>query len=114
MEEWAKSIQEKEETETPEEDTQTADDAASGTVSDGADASAGTDTADTTKPKKQKVRTTTEVYVREGPSTDAAAYKLVAKGKRFIKLGEEGDWTQVKYGDKTAYVKSEFLEDITE
>ena len=63
---------------------------------------------------KTTVRATTNVYIRSTPSTDSKALSKALKGEEYTKVGEEGDWTIIEYNDGTAYIKSEYLEEVTE
>ncbi len=71
-------------------------------------------TEETSEETKTTVRATTNVYIRSTPSTDSKALSKALKGEEYTKVGEEGDWTIIEYNDGTAYIKSEYLEEVTE
>ena len=52
----------------------------------------------------------TNVNVRSEPNTKSKSYGKVSKGNTLERTEERSDgWSCIKYGDKTAYIKSEFL-----
>jgi hypothetical protein len=51
--------------------------------------------------------------VRSEASTDSESLGKAAKGTIFTKLGESGDWTQIDYNGTTAYVKTEYVKEVT-
>lgn len=64
------------------------------------------------EPETTTVRATTNVYIRESASTDSTALSKALEGEEYTKVGEEGDWTIIEYDGGTAYIKSEFLEEV--
>ena len=63
---------------------------------------------------KTTVRATTNVYIRAAATTDSEAYSKALEGEEYTKVGEEGDWTIIEYNGGIAYIKSEFLEEVTD
>ena len=55
----------------------------------------------------------TDVSVRDAPSTDGGFLSSVNVGETYTKLGTEGDWTKIDYMGTEAYIKSEFVQDVT-
>ena len=68
---------------------------------------------DTTQNTTQKVRTTAKVFVRSGPGKNYSEHGKAEAGTEFTKLGEEGDWIKVDYKGAEGYIRSDFLEDVT-
>lgn len=54
------------------------------------------------------------VNVRDGSSTDSNVLGKVGQGETFTKLGVDGEWTQIDYNGTTAYVKTEFVQEVTD
>ena len=53
--------------------------------------------------------TSSDVNIRSGPGTDS---EIVGKSRLrtpYPKTGESGDWTEIEYDGKTAYIKTEFV-----
>lgn len=67
---------------------------------------------DSEEPAKVTVRTIDNVYVRAAATTDSEAYEKALTGTSFTKVGTEGDWTKIEYKGGTAYIKTEFLEEV--
>lgn len=61
----------------------------------------------------QQVRTTAKVFVRTGPGKDYSEHGKAEAGTVFTKLGVEGDWVKVNYKGADGYIRSDFLEDVT-
>lgn len=61
----------------------------------------------------QQVRTTAKVFVRTGPGKDYSEHGKAEAGTVFTKLGVEGDWVKVDYKGAEGYIRSDFLEDVT-
>lgn len=61
----------------------------------------------------QQVRTTSVVYVRKGPGKENESYGKVKEGVVFTKLGTEGDWVKIDYNGSEGYIRSDFLENVT-
>jgi len=51
-----------------------------------------------------------DVNVRDAASTDGLFLGKVSTGETFVKLGEEGEWTKIRFDTRNAYIKTEFLE----
>ena len=58
--------------------------------------------------------TTNDVFVRSGPGTNHSGIGKVNKDEKFEKIGEEDGWTKIKYKDGEGYIKSTFVEEVTE
>ena len=58
--------------------------------------------------------TSDDVYVRSGPGTSYSKLGKVNKDEQFEKIGEENDWTKIKYKDKEGYIKSSYVKEVTE
>ncbi|HWR22979.1 MAG TPA: SH3 domain-containing protein [Feifaniaceae bacterium] len=56
---------------------------------------------------------TANVNVRTGPSTSYSILGYLVKGETVQKTGTSGNWTQVKYNNRTAYVSSTYLKAYT-
>lgn len=62
----------------------------------------------------QMVRTTTTVNVRSDSNTDAKRLGSAVKGSEFEMIEAlENGWTKIKYEDKEAYIKSDYLEEFS-
>lgn len=57
-----------------------------------------------------QVKAKEAVSIRKEPSTDGQKLGSAYKGDTFEFLGEEGEWSKIKYDGQTAYIKSEFVE----
>lgn len=67
------------------------------------------------EPAKPKVITTYGVNIRAGSSADTEVISAADEGEVFVKLGEEYGWTKIQMDDGTiGYIKSNYVEDITE
>ncbi len=58
-----------------------------------------------------QVTTTDAVNIRSA-ADDSDSNNIIAKsakGDTFTRIGEEGEWSKIKYKDTTAYIKSEYL-----
>lgn len=55
--------------------------------------------------------TTTNVNMRTGAGTQYSIIKTVASNTVVESLGKSGDWSKVKVGSDTGYIKSEYLKD---
>lgn len=62
------------------------------------------------------VKANDKVRIRKTPSTEYNdnIIDTCAVGDIFKRLGLEGDWSKIEYKDNTAYIKTEFLTEITE
>jgi hypothetical protein len=61
-----------------------------------------------------QVRTTgNSLNVRSEASADSASLGKVEKGTVFTKLGESGEWTQIDYNGTPAYIKTEYVQEVT-
>jgi hypothetical protein len=61
-----------------------------------------------------QVRTTgNSLNVRSEASADSESLGKVEKGTVFTKLGESGEWTQIDYNGTPAYVKTEYVQEVT-
>ncbi|MBR1876881.1 MAG: SH3 domain-containing protein, partial [Lachnospiraceae bacterium] len=71
------------------------------------DTSTSTETAAT----EVQVKTTDAVRIRSSAddSSDANIIAKSAAGDTFTRIGEEGNWSKIKYKDTTAYIRSDFL-----
>ncbi len=58
-----------------------------------------------------QVKTTDAVRIRSSAddSSDANIIAKSAAGDTFTRIGEEGNWSKIKYKDTTAYIRSDFL-----
>lgn len=58
------------------------------------------------------VKLTDAVRIRSSPSKDDDSNVIAkaAAGDTYTKIGEEGEWTKIRYKDTEAYVSSEFVE----
>ncbi len=73
------------------------------------DASAATATTDAAT--EVQVKTTDAVRIRSS-ADDSSDSNIIAKsaaGDTFTRIGEEGNWSKIKYKDTTAYIRSDFL-----
>lgn len=57
--------------------------------------------------------TATDVSVRETPSVDGGFVAKANQGETYTKLGTDGEWTQIDYNGTPAYIKTEFVQDVT-
>lgn len=53
------------------------------------------------------------VNVRSGASSDTDMLGKANYGETYTKLGESGEWTQIDYNGTPAYIKTEFLQTVT-
>jgi hypothetical protein len=61
-----------------------------------------------------QVRITADsLNVRAEAGTDADSLGKVSEGSVFTKLGESGEWTQIDYNGTPAYVKTEYVQEVT-
>lgn len=60
------------------------------------------------------VITTDQVRVRATPSTDGEIVGLVASGTVLKKIEDAEDWTKLEFEDGEAYIKTEFLKEVTQ
>ena len=64
---------------------------------------------------KKLVMTTDKVKVRKDPSTDGEVVSLVDIGEVFTKIEDVEDaWTKIEYEGGEAYIKSDYLQEVTE
>jgi hypothetical protein len=86
------------------------DEAVAARISDGytADDTAVSDNA----VEEVTVRLTDNVRIRSSAdkSSDANIIAKASKGDTYTKIGEEGEWTKIRYKDTEAYVSSEYVE----
>ena len=54
------------------------------------------------------------VKVREEASTSSDVIAGAEKGDTFTKLGEKDGWTKIDYNGKTGYIKSDYVDEVTE
>ncbi len=54
------------------------------------------------------------VKVREKASTSSDVIAGAEKGDTFTKLGEKDGWTEIDYNGKTGYIKSDYVDEVTE
>ncbi len=73
-----------------------------------------------TEPEKeneywQKVQATTTVFVRSSPDKNDNSNKLgkAKAGEEFDVVSSQDGWTKVKYNDQEAYIKSDYLTDVS-
>ncbi len=79
---------------------------ASGQPIDASAATVATDAA-----TEVQVKTTDAVRIRSS-ADDSSDSNIIAKsaaGDTFTRIGEEGNWSKIKYKDTTAYIRSDFL-----
>lgn len=61
------------------------------------------------------VVTTDTLKVRKKPSTESSILKIISKGDKFIVKEEKNGWVKIAYtGNKTGYIKADFVEVIYE
>ncbi len=60
------------------------------------------------------VMTTDKVRVRATPGTDGEIVGLVDVGTVFKRIEDVEDWTKIPFEDQEAYIKTEFLKEVTE
>lgn len=64
---------------------------------------------------RKLVMTTDKVKVRATPSTDGDVKALVELGEVFTKIEDvEDGWTKIEYEGEEAYIKSDYLKEVTE
>ncbi len=70
-----------------------------------------TSTPTESAPTEVQVKTTDAVRIRSSAddSSDANIIAKSAAGDTFTRIGEEGNWSKIKYKDTTAYIRSDFL-----
>ncbi|MBO6111722.1 MAG: SH3 domain-containing protein [Lachnospiraceae bacterium] len=70
-----------------------------------------TTTSTETAATEVQVKTTDAVRIRSSAddSSDANIIAKSAAGDTFTRIGEEGNWSKIKYKDTTAYIRSDFL-----
>lgn len=68
------------------------------------------------KNKPTYVKTNDTVRIRKTPETDTNdnIIKTCNVGDMFLRLGVEGDWSRIQYDDGEAYIKTEFLNVVSE
>ena len=93
--------------ETPAEETPADDAVADETPADDAPA------ADENKEVRVKVNIKS-VKVREKASTSSDVIAGAEKGDTFTKLGETDGWTKIDYNGKIGYIKSDYVDEVTE
>ncbi len=93
--------------ETPAEETPADDVVADETPADDAPA------VDENKEVRVKVNIKS-VKVREKASTSSDVIAGAEKGDTFTKLGETDGWTKIDYNGKTGYIKSDYVDEVTE
>ena len=49
------------------------------------------------------------LWLRAEPSTTAETWARLAKGERLDVLSQDGEWTQVRYGEQVGYVMSQYI-----
>lgn len=54
------------------------------------------------------------VNVRSAADADSDKLGQANQGDVFVKLGVDGDWTKIQYDDKSGYIKTSYLEAVTE
>lgn len=54
-----------------------------------------------------------KVRIRSNPSTDSEVLGTAVMGDRFIRISEADGWSQIKYKDSQAYIKSDYVEPYT-
>ncbi|MBR5407778.1 MAG: efflux RND transporter periplasmic adaptor subunit [Lachnospiraceae bacterium] len=66
--------------------------------------------------KQSKVRATTTVFIRSAPDKDDDNNKLgkANEGDEFSIIGTENGWTKVVYNDSEAYIKSDYLKEVSD
>ena len=64
---------------------------------------------------KRTVRATTTVFIRSTPDKDTNDNKLgkANEGDEYTAIGAENGWTKVLYNDSEAYIKSDYLTEVT-
>lgn len=68
-----------------------------------------------TTPTELKIKVTYKsVNVRSKPSTSSGILGSAKKGETYTKLDETDGWTKIKYKGETGYIKSDYVEDVTE
>lgn len=72
-----------------------------------------TPAADENREVKVKVNIKS-VKVREKASTSSDVIAGAEKGDTFTKLGEKDGWTEIDYNGKTGYIKSDYVDEVTE
>ncbi len=113
MREWIDSVNAMEQVteentqETTEEDTEQSDDES-------------TDNAQEEQPEEQPQPTTVHVKVtsnsvnvRSASNTNSNILGKVNQGSQFVKLGVENDWTKIDYNGTPGYIKTEFVQEVT-
>lgn len=55
------------------------------------------------------MKTTTNLNLRQEPTTDSEIIKVIPKGTELLKYSEENGWAKVKTGEDVGYVSAEFL-----
>ena len=69
----------------------------------------------TEEDNKRTVRATTTVFIRSTPDKDTNDNKLgkANNGDEYTAIGAENGWTKVLYNDSEAYIKSDYLTEVT-
>ncbi|MCR5789494.1 MAG: SH3 domain-containing protein [Lachnospiraceae bacterium] len=52
--------------------------------------------------------------MRSGPGTDQPKLETVPSGRQFVKLGEENDWTKILFNGQEAFIKTEYVKELTQ
>ncbi len=69
--------------------------------------------SDTLTPASGTMKATANVNVRTGPGTNYPKLGFLAKGEKISRTGVIGNWTQVQYLGKTAYVFTSYLTKVS-
>lgn len=89
------------------------DEAVAAQLASGATASSNTSASSDATAGATEVQVTTTDAVRIRSSADDSSADNViakaAKGDTFTRVGEEGNWSKIKYKDTTAYIRSDYL-----
>lgn len=74
----------------------------------------GKTTNNDTKPGITKeYETTANVNLREGASTNHEVITVIPQGEKVTYLSTSGTWFEVKYGDQTGFVRSDYLKELS-
>lgn len=60
----------------------------------------------------KQAQTTANLNLRKGPSTKQAIITTIKKGSTVEVLEVSGDWSKIKYGNKTGYSSRQYLKDL--
>lgn len=61
------------------------------------------------EPEEVLAKTNARVRMRKEPNTTCDVIVVLDQGTEVTILSEEGEWSQIKQGDNTGYVKTEYL-----